>query len=238
MVCMRRKAVPMVGPMRAPVLGAIALAVLGCGPSRTTMARYPNAAPAFDRAKSDPKAVELADKVLAAVGGMTKWNGVKQLRWSEQVLDGEAVKIEGEEAWDRWNARHYGRIFGEHGDVVIKRELYSDKFEAFGEQSGHRAELPETDEDKVRKSAQERFQFDTVALCAGFLLEEPGSHLAYAGTTQGDAGDLEVITLTFDPNDKARETTSYNVAIDPKTNLIERLEVVKASGSIGYKISG
>ena len=228
----------MVGRMKSIALAVLAL-TCACAPGRTTFQRYPNAAPTFDRAKSDPKAVELADKVLAAAGGMDKWNTVKQLRWSEQVSNAGKVVIDGEEAWDRWNARHYGRVFGDHGDVVIKRELYGEHQEAWSEQPGNkRAQLDPKEAEQATKIAAERWQFDTAALCMPFLLEEPGSHLAYGGQAQGDNGPLEVITITFDANDKARAGTSYQVGVDPATNMIARLEVVKASGNLGYKLSG
>ncbi len=222
---------------------SLALAVLAltcaCAPARSTFQRYPNAAPTFDRTKSDAKAVDLADKVLAAAGGMDKWNTVKQLRWSEQVSNNGKVVIDGEEAWDRWNARQYGRVFGEHGDVVIKRDLYGDHHEAYAEQPGNkRMQLDPKEAEPATKIAVERWQFSTAALCMPFLLEEPGSHLAYGGTVQGDSGPLELITITFDPNDKARAGTSYDVGIDAATNTIARLAVVKASGNLGYKLSG
>lgn len=222
---------------------SFAVAVLAltcaCAPGRSTFQRYPNAAPTFDRTKSDAKAVELADKVVAAAGGMDKWNTVKQLRWSAQVSNAGKVVIDGEEAWDRWNARAYGRVFGDHGDVVIKRELYGEHHEAYAEQPGNkRAQLDPKEAEPATKIAVERWQFDTAALCMPFLLEEPGSHLSYGGQAQGDSGPLEVIAITFDPNDKARAGTSYQVGIDPATNMIARLEVVKASGNLGYKLSG
>lgn len=224
--------------MKSLALSVLALAC-ACSPGRTTFQRYPNAAPTFDRAKSDPKAVELADKVVAAAGGMDKWNTVKQIRWSEQVTNAGKVVIDGEEAWDRWNARHYGRVFGDHGDVVVKRDLYGERHEVYGEQPGDKkAQLDPKDAEPALKIAIERWQFDTAALCMPFLLEEPGSHLAYVGKVQGEAGPLDVITLTFDPNDTARAGTSYQVGIDTTKNMIERIEVVKASGNLGYKLSG
>jgi hypothetical protein len=216
----------------------LAAALLACGPGRTTMARYPTSAPAFDRSKSDVKAVDLADKVVAAAGGMDKWNAVKQLRWGENVSNAGKVVIDGEEAWDRWNARHYGKVFGDHGDVVIKREIYGEHLEAYGEQGGRRSQLPPDDSKAALKIAQERWQFDTAALCMPFLLEEPGTKLTYTGQAQGDAGNLEVITVTFDAADPARAGTSYQVDIDPATNMIERLEVIRAGGNLGYKLGG
>ncbi|HET9993213.1 MAG TPA: hypothetical protein VFQ65_31975, partial [Kofleriaceae bacterium] len=88
------------------------------------------------------------------------------------------------------------------------------------------------------KLATERWQFDTAVLCAPFMLEEVGSHLDYIGKAQGDNGPLEVIKLTFDPADKARAGTSYQIDIDPQTFMIARVEIIKPDGNIGYKGTG
>jgi hypothetical protein len=217
----------------------VALLAVSCGPGRTTMARYPNAGPSFDRAHSDPKAVALADKVIAAAGGADKWNAVKQLRWTETVSNAGKVVIDGEEGWDRWNARHYGKVFGDHGDVVIKREIYGDHLEAYGEAGGRREALGPDDAKQALKIAQDRWQFDTVALCAPFLIEEPGTKLGYGGQAPGDTGQtLETITIAFDANDSARAGTSYQIGIDPATNQVARVEVVKTGGNLGYKLAG
>ena len=219
------------------LLGMIgALALLGCGPSRTTMARYPTAAPTWDRAASDAKAVEIADKVVANAGGMDKWATVKQLRWSEVVTnDGKAV-LEDDGAWDRWNARQYVRINGDHGDLVIHHELYGDHDDAYSEDAGKRAELAVQDKPAAMKTALERWQYATAAMCMPFLLEDVGSHLAYVGQAPGETGQpMEVIKLTFDAKDPARMGTAYQVDIDPATNTIARIEVVMPAGNIGYK---
>jgi hypothetical protein len=221
----------------ALVFGALAL--VGCAPKRTSMARYPTAAPAFDRAASDAKAVELADKVVAAAGGMDKWNAVQQIRWNGTVMNDGKVSLEYEEAWDRWNAREYDRLIGDHGDVVIHHEIYGDKDEAYGEQAGKREELSAQDAPPAMKAAFEHWQYDTAVVCMPFLLEEVGSHLTYVGQAAGDNGQpMEVLKLEFDPKDKARTGTSYQVDIDPATNVIARIEVVKPGGNIGYKVGG
>jgi len=221
------------------ILGLALLSVASCGPGRSTFQRYPNATPAFDRAKSDPKAVEIADKVAAAAGGMDKWAMVKQLRWSEVVSNDGKTQLEGEEAWDRWNARAMGRLLGDHGDVVVKRDIYGERLEAWGEQAGKRSALPEKDAEQAGKVAKERWQYDTAALCMPFLLEEPGSKLGYVGEAAGDDGKpLEVLLLSFDPADTARTGTSYQVDVDPTSFQIARIEVVKPGGNIGYKVSG
>jgi len=226
----------MVRAMKAILFAALCAA--SCAPSRTTMARYPNAAPAFDRAKSDPKAVEIADKVVAAAGGMDKWNAVKQIRWGEVITNDGKPVFDGEEAWDRWNARAYGRLIQSEADGVVRREIYGEGHEAYAEMAGRKQKLEPKDTEAALKVAVERWQFDSAVLCAPFLLEEVGSHIDYVGKAQGDAGPLEVLKLTFDPNDKARAGTAYQIDVDPTTFMIARIEIIKEGGNIGYKSSG
>src|SRR5438477_7243446 len=82
------------------------LVALGaCGASRTSFQRYPGAPPTFDKAGSNPQAVEVADKVIAAAGGAAAWDKAKQVRWTTTQLANDKPKGSFEEAWDRWNAR-------------------------------------------------------------------------------------------------------------------------------------
>jgi len=234
----------MVPAMKAAPLIAtavVALAGAGCAPARTTMARYPGSAPQWDRTKQDPKAAELADKVVAAAGGMDKWNAVKQIKWTEKVMnDGKAV-LESEEVWDRWNARHWAKLMHTDSHLIVVRELYGEQQNAYsesGQQAGPRQKMAPAEAAKIVPLAVDRFQFDTAALAMPFLLEEPGTTLAYVGQAQGDDGKpLEVIKVTFDASDKARSGSSYQVDVDPATNTIARLEIVKPGGNVGYKLS-
>src|SRR5688572_26991257 len=102
------------------------LAVAACGPGRTSYARYPGAPVAFDRATADPKALEIADKVFAAGGGPGNWEKAKQIRWTQTTTTDGKVVQSGEQAWDRWNGRHYGRLKGAESDLVVAYELYGD----------------------------------------------------------------------------------------------------------------
>lgn len=212
------------------------LALVACGPGRTTMARYPNAPAAWNRAGSDPKAVEIADKVVANYGGMAKWQAVKQISWHESIVDEGKPPMEGEQAWDRWNARTMGRLIGDHGDVVVRRELYGEYESAYGESGGKRQKLDDKESPPAIKVGIERWQFSSVALSAPFLLEEVGTVLKYNGQAKGDNDKpVDMIGITFDPGEKARAGTSYVVGVDPETSMIVRLEVVASGGNIAYK---
>jgi hypothetical protein len=223
-------------------------ALAACGPGRSTFARHPGGAAAFDRSGSDPKAVAIADKVIAAAGGAEHWNHAHQIKWSEEYTNKGKVVVAFEQAWDRWNGRHYGRLKkaadasyavdtshnpteskreGE-GDVVVMYRLYEDKGNAFLDSGHGLVGINAPDVPRALATARERWQFDTAVLCMPFLLEEPGTKLTYVGEFPGEDGKppLDDIKVVFDPNDPSR-TSTYHVMVNRETNLIDRLEIIE-----------
>lgn len=234
--------------MQAPLstLSMTMLAALAaCGPGRSTFARHPGGAAAFDRAGSDPKAVAIADKVIAAAGGAERWNQARQIKWFEEYTNNGKVVVAFEQAWDRWNGRHYGRLKkavdpadtsrnpaeakreGE-GDVVVMYRLYEDKGNAFMDSGHGLAGINAPDVPRALATARERWQFDTAVLCMSFLLEEPGTKLTYVGEFPGGDGKppLDDIKVVLDPNDPSR-TSTYHVMVNRETNMIDRLEIIE-----------
>jgi hypothetical protein len=223
----------------------LALALSACGPGRTTFARYPGAPVAFERTAQDPKALELADKVLAAAGGAAPWSTAKQLRWSQSVThDGKEI-VGGEQAWDRWNGRAHGRARREGGDIIVMRSLTDEKDAwVFMEnpENKHLRKIEGGSADAI-KTATERWQFDTALLFMPWLLEEPGTKLELAGEAQSDDGKpQQVLKVTFDSKDANRAGTTYFVVVDTATNMIARIEIQKAGKAenerLGYSLSG
>lgn len=208
------------------LLAALTLAI-ACGPSRSTYARYPGGAVQFDRTSQDAKALELADQVLAAVGGAAKWTAAKQLRWGQAIQhDGKEV-IGGEQAWDRWNGRHWGKARREGGDIVVMRSLYEDDAKVFMEKQEKLRKIEGGADDAV-KAARFRWEFDTAILFMPFLLQEPGTKLEVAGEAKSEDGkDQDVLKVTLDPKDRTRNAV-YFVVIDRETHLIARIEIQKA----------
>jgi hypothetical protein len=225
-------------------LTALVFALVGCGASRTTFALYPSASAAFDRAGSDPKAVEIADRVIAAAGGQDKWTAVRQVRWSESIATGEAGRppITFDEAWDRWNGRHYQRIRADAGDVVVMRSLYEASGTAYRQSGSATQTLPRADRDGAISNARERWEFDTELLLLPFLLEAPGAKLALVGEVPGEADQppLDDLKVTFDSKDPTR-TSTIHAMVNRTTNQIDRIAIVKAGDPdnkrIGYKLS-
>jgi len=225
-------------------LTAFVFALVGCGAGRTTFALHPSASATFDRAGSDPKALEIADRVIAAAGGQDKWNAVKQVRWSESITTGEAGKppITFDEAWDRWNGRHHQRIRAEGGDVVVMRSLYESSGTAYRQSGSATQTLPRADRDGAMSNARERWEFDTELLLIPFLLEAPGAKLTLVGEVPGEADQppLDDLKVTFDPKDPTR-TSTIHAMVNRTTNQIDRIAIVKAGDPdtkrIGYKVA-
>src|SRR5687768_3911976 len=93
--------------------------IAACGPGRTAYERYPKAPAAFEKDKSDPKAVEIAEKVFATAGGTGNWDKAKQIRWQQIVTTSGKVSANGEHVWDRWNARHFGKLNRPDGTSIV-----------------------------------------------------------------------------------------------------------------------
>jgi hypothetical protein len=209
------------------------------GSSRSTYATYPGAATAFDPAGSDPKAVELADKVFAAAGGPQGWANAKEIRWKEAISKDGAIVAQGEQAWDRWNGRHHGRLETPNGDIVVMQDLYE---EGSGSAFMKNMKMGQAEAANAIKAARERWNFDTAALLMPFLLKSPGVTLKYAGDAPDEQNQptLEQIKVTFDSRDKTRDGSTYYVVVKKDTHVIERLEIVKPGQSdnnrLGYKL--
>jgi hypothetical protein len=226
--------------MKALLALCLVVVASACGPGRSTFARYPGSAPTFDRASQDPKALAIADKVLAAAGG-DKWAAVKQIKWSESVTDNGKELIGGVQAWDRWNGRHHAKAVSPERSIVVMRDIYGDGGHAFVE--GEHGSLHKIDNGTAEAvaTAKERWQFDTAVLCLAFLLEEPGAKLEYVGETEGEPGKpADDIKLTFDPKDPTRGGV-YHAMVDRETNQIVRIELIKAGKTeadrLGYHVA-
>jgi len=219
---------------------ALALAAACGGPSRTTYARYPGGALTFDRATQDAKALEIADKVIVASGGMEKWSAAKQFKWN-QAVSNDGKETTGEQAWDRWNGRHWGKAHrGDDGDIVVMRSIYEDDGKVFMDKEDHLRKIEGGSAEAIA-AAKERWQFDTAILFMPWLLEEPGTKLEYAGEAKSEDGKpQDALKVTFDPKDMTRMGTFF-VVVDRETNLIARIEIQKPGKAenerLGYAIT-
>ena len=214
----------------------VALALIAaCGPGRTTFVRYPGAPAAFDPKASDPQAVAIAQKVFAAAGGPGHWDQAKQLRWAEQITSDGKVVVDGEEAWDRWNARFWGLLHRADGDVAVGYELYGTFTMGYGQRGKHKMLLDADSLKQALAAARSRFDMDTASLTLQFLMLDPGTTLKYLGAA-ADTPNADEIQITF--ADPLRRDFQFHAVVDRTSNQITRLEMTKAgtNQTIGYTL--
>lgn len=220
-------------------IALVGLALAACEPARVAIARYPGAPAAFDRAGADPQALAVADRAIAAAGGAAAWAAVRQLSWHLHLVQSDGSIVEADEAWDRWNARAHFRVqIGGDTDAIVKRDLYGTFRSVTAAVGRHVRSVVERDRKPLLDGATRRWRFDTAELCAPFLLEEPGSRIAYAGEEVTGGGLADIIAVTFDPRDAARAGDVLHVIVAQDTGVVVRLEIERDGATIGYALSG
>ena len=215
-----------------------------CGPGRTSAATQTTPA-AFDVSKSDPKAIEIADQVIAASGGEAAWAKAKQIEFSEKIVVDGQEKVNVHHVWDRWNGRH--RF--EKADPVSKAELMVayEQFgtASFGEIDNH-GDIPRAQVGKMKGEAEKRIGIDAFNLLLPFKLKDPGVTLKFVEERPDPAAPeklaYDVIKVTFDQGVGITPGDVYYVVVDKANHLIHHIEIVEQGKAddqrIGYKFDG
>lgn len=215
----------------------VALAA-GCPAARTSPATQ-STIMAFDAAKSDEKALAIADQVMAAVGGEAAWAKVKQIKWSEQIVVNGQPIARYRHAWDRWNGRHqFTLLDAQDNENVAMYEIFSDV--GSGMANGRPASRADTK--AMIKQARERWAEDTYLLFMPMKLKDPGVHLKYVEERREEGQETakyDVIQVTFDAGVGPHPGNVYFVVVDKETHLPAVVEWVPEGKPenfrLGYK---
>ncbi|MBA3501215.1 MAG: hypothetical protein M4D80_12495 [Myxococcota bacterium] len=224
------------------ILPLVFLLLAACGgSSRSTFARHPGAPLVYDRASAKPEAIEFAEKVIAAHGGVAAWDNAKQIRWKQAVeIDGKKV-TSGSHAWDRWNARHWAELDRDDGNNAgVMYEIYGEYSSGYIlAKSGSKQPVPPAEVRQANTFARAAWQRDTTILAAPFLLLEPGSKLELLGEIKDDtSGALYTeLKVTFDPKDTARAGVILHVYVDKTTFAVGRIELEIGADRFAYTLS-
>lgn len=161
----------------------------------------------FDMAGSDPKAVELADEVMQAMGGRKAWDNTHYIAWN---FFGFRKLV-----WDKWSGDV--RVDNVRDDQTILLNINTDKGRVF--RKG--AEITNPDSvAKYVKAGKAAWINDSYWLVMPFKLKDSGVTLKYIGeeaTKENKPAD--VIQLTFKgvgvtPDNK------YKVWVDKQSHLV------------------
>lgn len=160
----------------------------------------------FNRAGSDAKAIELADKVMDQMGGWDNWNKTRYVTWK---FFGNRMHV-----WDKWT----GRLRYENKDLTVLMNINTQKGTVY------RNGIQETQPDSVEKYVTGGYRAwinDSYWLLMPYKLKDSGVTLTYGGEAQMENGrDAYMLTLTFEgvgvtPDNK------YNVYIDKENMMVE-----------------
>jgi hypothetical protein len=213
---------------------AVSVAAASCGGAARTSAATQTGAKAFDAAASDPKAIAVADQLMAAVGGEANWVKAKQLQWTQVIAQDGKVVNAFHHAWDRWNGRHQFTRIDPDGKLGVTMH---DLFSSTGSAVVNGQVQMKSDVANMIKEASTRFGFDAYPLTIPFKLKDPGVHLKFSeerpeeGSAKGSPMKYDVIQITFDQGVGPSPGDTYYLQVSKETHLPNILEYVAAGKS-------
>ena len=172
-----------------------------------------NTAPGFNLEGSDPQAVELADAVMASMGGRQAWDETRHVVWK---FFGRRKHV-----WDK----HTGNIRVEGVDresgkaYVILMNLHSKEGRAWRE--GREVTGPE-DLKQMLDDGEAAWINDSYWIAMPYKLKDSGVTLKYVG--EGDMEDgrpAEILQLTFEEVGRTPEN-KYEVFVAQDSGLVEQ----------------
>jgi hypothetical protein len=161
----------------------------------------------FNMAGSDPKAIEIADEVMAAQGGRKNWDATHYLAWN---FFGNRKLI-----WDKYTGQV--RIESLKDDTKILVNINDGKGKVF--KNG--AEVTQPDSlAKYLDEGRKAWINDSYWLFMPFKLKDSGLTLKYLGEDKTQEGaPAEVLRLTF-AGVGATPNNAYKVYVDKKSHLV------------------
>ncbi len=200
------------------------------------------AADRFDPSRSDPKAVALADQVIAALGGEKAWNDLRYLSWTFEVYLNDTLRSSRRHCWDKRTGWH--RV-----DGTTRAGLPFCLMDNLNTREG-RAWMGGNpiEGDSLKKLTERAYALwvnDLYWVAMPFKLKDPGVILALDGERKEGDQAWDKLSLAFDqvgltPGDH------YWLFVNRATHRIDRWEMVlqgdkpPASGEspAGYDWSG
>ncbi|CCH54552.1 hypothetical protein BN8_03734 [Fibrisoma limi BUZ 3] len=167
------------------------------------------AAPGFDLAGSDPRAVQIADQVMNAMGGRKAWDNTHLIAWN---FFGNRRLI-----WDKWSGNV--RIDNLKDDQTVILNVNNDKGRVF--RNGKEVEDPDSVA-KYVKQGKGAWINDSYWLVMPFKLKDSGVTLKYVGEDKtADAKPADKLQLTFKGVGNTPDN-KYYVWVDKQTHLVSQ----------------
>lgn len=162
--------------------------------------------PGFNLAHSDPAAVELADSIMAALGGRQSWDNVRYLSWDHDTLRSLA--------WDKRDGRV--RIESHVDSTVYLFNAVTGKGRV--SVGGREVTTPAALREKLRVAAS-LWNSDSFWLRIIYQLKGEGITLHYLGEARTDTARYNLLSVSLEPNTDA-PVEEFLAYVDLKDNRI------------------
>ena len=182
-------------------------------PATRPGATQPNAPRrAFDLEGSDAKAIELADAVMAKMGGRRAWNETRYIVWN---FFGQRLHI-----WDKHSGRVRIELDGPEGVpyvAVLNIDAQSGRAWKGGQEVTDPDELA-----RMMDQAEAMWINDSYWLVMPYKLKDSGVTLKYVGDGETkEGGAAEILELTFDRVGRTPQN-KYRVYVGRESGLVEQ----------------
>jgi len=166
-------------------------------------------APGFDAVGSDPKAIEIADRVMEAMGGRKAWDDTRYIAWKFFAPPPTGRT----HVWDRWT----GNLRFQQGGQLTLMNINTKEGSVW--KDGQRVEDP-AEKAKLLQQGYEAWVNDSYWLLMPYKLKDSGVTLKHTGegaTDDGRAADM--LQLTFEGVGVTPEN-KYDVWVDKESGLV------------------
>lgn len=167
------------------------------------------AAPGFDMAGSDPRAIQIADEVMRAMGGRKAWDQTHFIAWT---FFGNRRLV-----WDKWTGNV--RVDNLKNDQTVVLNINNDQGRVY---RNGKEEINADSVAKYVKAAKGAWINDSYWLVMPFKLKDSGVTLKYIGTDSTEAKQpADVLQLTFKGVGNTPDN-KYKVWVDKTTRLVSQ----------------
>ncbi len=177
--------------------------------------------PQFDASKSDPKAVQIADEVMVALGGKENYEAISYLSFHFVSMRGDTQVTDWRHDWDRRKNNY--RIEGTTRDGDHLLAIFNlDTRNGAAFKNGQKMDGEE--KIQILKRAYGRYINDTFWLLMPFKLEDAGAVLRYDGAQELNDVNYDVLRLSYADSVGLTPQNVYRVFVDQATRRVHRWE--------------
>ena len=178
---------------------------------------------AAETAASDPKAVEIADQVMTALGGKARWDALHYLRWTFEASVNDTLRPGRRHAWDKYTG--WQRV-----DGTNRAGLPFTYIENLNDSTGmgwvNKNAIEGDSLKKLMRSAHGAWINDSYWFLMPYKLRDPGVTLKYEGEVKDTTGTgivYDRLALSFE-NVGMTPGDHYWVYVNQANHRVEKWE--------------